>query len=121
MTSSQDSKGNSATANSERRLTPRHAFVATAEITECIHTARFSGRVTEISRNGCFVDVHNTLPIGTALKVRILCDNGEFVSDARVLYIQDRIGMGIVFVDSPADQVAILEKWLKKLPPAINV
>ena len=121
MTSSQDSNGKSTTANSERRLTSRHAFVATTEITESVHTSRLSGRVTEISRNGCFVDVHNALPIGTSLKVRISCDDGEFVSDARVLYIQDRIGMGIVFVDPPADQVAILEKWLAKLPPAINV
>jgi hypothetical protein len=104
----------------DRRVAPRYAFVATTEITESAHTTRLSGRVTEVSRNGCFVDVANVLPAGTVMKLRITCNQGTFETRGKILYVQERIGMGIVFIDTPEDQVKILESWLVDLPPAIS-
>lgn len=113
--------GKSGSASVDRRVNPRYAFVATTEITESSSAPRLSGRVTEISRQGCFVDVPHVLPAGTMLKLRISCDQGTFESKGKILYVQERIGMGITFVDVPEDQAKILEKWLVDLPPAITV
>jgi PilZ domain len=119
--SSQKPHGKSASTSADRRVNPRYAFVATTEITESASAPRLSGRVTEISRQGCFVDIPNVLPAGTMLKLRITCDQGTFESKGKILYVQERIGMGITFVDTPEDQVKILEKWLVDLPPAFTV
>lgn len=102
-------------APSERRKGPRFAFVASTELTEFSSASKFSGTVTEISRNGCYVDILNTLPAGTPLHVRISCDQGIFETSGQVLYVQDRIGMGVAFIDPPPAQVEILESWLAKL------
>jgi hypothetical protein len=77
-----------------------------------------SGRVTEISRTGCYVDIMNTLPVGTLLNVSISCDQGTFVTRGKIVYVQERIGMGVVFLDPPKDQLEILDSWLAALPPA---
>jgi hypothetical protein len=67
------------------------------------------------------VDVPHVLPVGTLLKLRITCDEGEFATNAKILYIQERIGMGIGFLDPADDQLAILNSWLVKLPPAVKI
>ena len=117
MGRSPDSPSDSATPYTERRIVPRYEFVATAKIIDAANSSKLSGRVTEISRRGCYVDVANVLPAGTLLDVRISCDQGTFATRAKVLYVQDRIGMGVVFLDPPKDQLEVLDSWLVKLPP----
>jgi len=51
------------------------------------------------------------------MKLRITCNQGTFETRGKILYVQERIGMGIVFVDTPEDQLKILEAWLVNLPP----
>jgi hypothetical protein len=102
---------------SERRKAPRYSFVATTEVTDSANATKHSGRVTEISRNGCYVDIMNTLPVGTLLNVHISCDQGTFVTKGKILYVQELIGMGVQFIDPPEDQLEILNSWLAKLPP----
>lgn len=112
-----DSPSELATPYSERRKAPRYAFIATTELAGFANTTKFSGRVTEISRAGCYVDILNVLPVGTLLHVRMSCDKGTFVAKGRVLYVHERIGMGVVFLDPPKDQLEILDSWLAELPP----
>lgn len=97
---------------------PRYVFVATTELTDPSNESKLSGTVTEISRNGCFVDTVNALPVGTLLNVRITCDQGAFVAKGKINYVQEQIGMGVVFLDPPKDQTEVLDAWLAKLPPA---
>src|SRR5690349_13089261 len=49
----------------ERRTAPRYMFIATADIIEPATNTHISGRVSEISRFGCYVDILNTLPKDT--------------------------------------------------------
>jgi PilZ domain len=100
---------------SERRSVPRYSFIATAEIIEPASGVRIAGRISEISRKGCYVDLLNTLPTGTAIQVRISRDQGVFASNAKIIYTQDGMGMGVAFVDPPADQLKILDLWLAEL------
>ena len=118
MGNSPDSPSDSATRNNERRKVPRYAFVATTVLADLANTAKLSGRITEISRAGCYVDILNVLPAGTLLNVQISCDKGTFKAKGRILYVHEGIGMGVVFLDPPKDQLEILDSWLAELPPA---
>jgi hypothetical protein len=115
---SPDSQSNIPTTTSERRKAPRYTFVATTVLTDLTSSTKLSGRVTEISRSGCYVDILNALPVGTQLTVNIFCDRGTLLVDGKILYIHQGIGMGVVFLDPPKDQLEILDSWLAELSPA---
>jgi PilZ domain len=99
----------------QRRTVPRYSLIATAEVVEPGTEARMSGRISEISRKGCYLDILNTLPVDTALQLRITRDQGSFATMARIIYVQEGIGMGLAFVDPPQDQLQILDSWLAEL------
>lgn len=102
-------------SDNERRAVPRYSFIASAEILEPSSGVRIAGRISEISRKGCYVDLLNTLPTGTTIQVRIARDQGGFSSNGQIIYAQDGMGMGVAFVDTPADQLKILDSWLAEL------
>ncbi len=99
----------------ERRSVPRFNLIATAEIAEPASGVRISGRISEISRKGCYLDVLNTLPTGTRLRLTISRDQGTFTTNAKIIYAQEGMGMGMVFVDVAPDQLKILDAWLAEL------
>jgi hypothetical protein len=109
----------SATSYNERRIVPRYDFSATAEVTDCANSVKISGRVAEISRKGCYVDILNALPEETLVSMCISCDRGTFVTRGKILYVHDRIGMGVVFLEAPGDQLEILDSCLTKIPPSV--
>lgn len=98
-----------------RRAVPRYTLIATAELIDPTSGVQMSGRVSEIGRNGCFMDILNTLPAETMVLVRITRDQGVFESSARIAYVLDRMGVGIGFVDPPPEQLKILDSWLAEL------
>ena len=69
-----------------RRTVPRYTLIATAELIDPASGVRMSGRVSEIGRNGCFMDILNTLPAETPVLLRITRDQGVFESPARIVY-----------------------------------
>lgn len=115
MSSPFDSPTQSGSPHREKRTVPRYEFIATVEVIEPVSDMRISGRVSEISRKGCFVDVLNTLPAGTKIRIRITRDQGAFATPAVIIYVQQGMGMGIAFVDPPADQLRVLDTWLSEL------
>jgi PilZ domain len=110
------SPSDSVAAYRQQRTVPRYIFVATTELTDFASAIKLMGRVTEISRKGCYVDILNALPVGTSLNVRILRDQGAFVTKGKIIYVHERIGMGVVFLDPAQDQLQILDCWLVELP-----
>ena len=101
--------------NSERRAVPRYSFIAAAEIVDPASGVRMAGRISEISRKGCYVDLLNTLPMGTPIQLRVSRDQGTFACNGRIIYAQDGMGMGVVFVDLQPDQLKTLDSWLAEL------
>jgi hypothetical protein len=99
----------------EKRTVPRYSFIATVELVEPVSDVHMSGRVSEISRKGCYVDILNTLPVATRINLWISCDQGTFFTPARIIYVQEGMGMGVAFVDPSADQLKILDTWLADL------
>ncbi len=113
--------GNSSADCRAKRMVPRYSFIATTELTDAENATRLSGRVTEISRQGCYVDIMNALPVGDVLNLRISNDQGTFVARGKIIYVHERIGMGVVFMDPPEDQLHILDTWLQELPPGAAI
>lgn len=101
--------------NGERRAVPRFAFIATADVIEPVSQTRISGRVSEISLHGCYIDILNTLPTSTAVRVRISTDSGSFDSAGKIVYVQENMGMGIEFIEPARDQLRVLESWVAEL------
>lgn len=99
----------------DQRAAPRFTFIASVELTDALNEVRMSGRISEISRNGCFVDILNTLPVGTLIQIRIVRDQGILACPGRIVYAQEPMGMGIAFVDVPADQQKTLDEWVAEL------
>ena len=102
-------------SGSERRAVPRYSLIATAEIIEPISDMHFSGRISEISRKGCYVDILNPLPRETPIQVRISRDLGTFACTGKIIYVQDGMGMGVAFLEIAEDQLKVLDSWLAEL------
>ena len=55
----------------EQRRTPRYTFIASAELIEQKTDVRIATRVSELSLNGCYLDMMNPFPQGTLVLVKI--------------------------------------------------
>jgi hypothetical protein len=102
-------------SGSERRTVPRYSLIATAEVIEPVSEVRISGRISEISRKGVYVDILNPLPRGTRVNIRISRDRGTFVAAGKVIYVQEGMGMGVAFLDVDEEQKNLLISWLAEL------
>jgi hypothetical protein len=112
MATTSDTPSSSGPPFREKREVPRFSFIATVLIIEPNSDIHISGRISEISRKGCYVDVLNTLPVGTPIQLTVSRDQGTFSSPGRIIYVQEGIGMGVAFVVVPEDQLKILDSWL---------
>jgi hypothetical protein len=99
----------------ERRSVPRYPFVANVEIYEPLGRIRLNGQTSEISANGCYVDVMNPLEKNTVLQLRIERDGQSFQTWARVAYVQPNLGMGVAFFDTLEEHRRIIADWLVDL------
>jgi hypothetical protein len=99
----------------EHREVPRFTLIASIELREPETDTRISGRISEISRKGCYVDVLITLPEGTGLDVRISRDQGVFETKGKIVYVQHGMGMGVTFIDPAPEQMKLLDAWLAEI------
>jgi hypothetical protein len=70
------------------------------------------GRMTEVSRKGCYVNTPSTLSVNTFLTVVISSDGQTFITNGKIIYVHEGIGVGVLFVDSSQEQLEILDSWL---------
>lgn len=115
MATSSDTPSPSGAQYREKREVPRFSFIATVTIVEPATDMRISGRISEISRKGCYVDVLNTLPVGTPIQLTVSRDQGSFTTPGKIIYVQEGIGMGVAFVEVTEDQLKILDTWLAEM------
>jgi len=102
-------------------MIPRYNFVAITELKDFATSRKVSGSVEEISRKGCYVNTMNVLPMGTQLNVRISRGQNTFVTTGEIIYLVERRGMGVLFVDTPEDQLKILDEWLAERSSIVPV
>jgi hypothetical protein len=103
--------------SSRRRSVRRCSVVASAEVTELGSgsSTKLSARISELGLGGCYIDTLNPFPEGTVVQLRILRDDGVFESKAKVVYADQRFGMGLTFVEMPPNHRSLLEGWLAEL------
>ena len=97
----------------ERRRGPRYPFYASAQITEVQSQTAMAARTSELSRHGCYMDMLNPLPLGTAVKIQITYQEQTIDANGHVIYSQANMGMGVSFDEIQASQVGILERWVE--------
>jgi PilZ domain len=96
----------------ERRRSPRFPFIASAEIVDEKENARTASRVSDLSRNGCYVEMANPFPQGTNVLVEIYTENEFLEAHATVAYFEPMHGMGLTFSEMQPYFVGVLNKWL---------
>ena len=101
--------------DSERRHAPRYPFIAEAEVTETSSDTKLVGQTSDLSINGCFLDMLNPSPQDTDVRVRISHENATFTAVGKVIFVLPNMGMGVAFTSVEHDQQAILQKWIASL------
>jgi len=99
----------------ERRRSLRFPFTGSIEAVESKSGARITGRASDLSLGGCYVDTLNPFPVGANAKVRIIRGRESFEADARVVYSQIGMGMGLAFVSAQPSQVQLFQRWVLEL------
>lgn len=98
----------------ERRQVPRYPFIANAELVDEQSEMRVDARVTELSLDGCYLDMLNPLPVGTVVLVKISAGADSFQAKAEILHSQTHVGIGMRFIEVEPQDRAVLQGWLEK-------
>jgi hypothetical protein len=96
----------------ERRRSLRFAFDANAEVSWENSAPGIPARVTEISPNGCYLQMSGPPELGTSVFVKIFVEDTFFEAHGKVVYSQPNAGMGVAFQSLKPYFVEILKKWL---------
>jgi PilZ domain len=97
------------------RRSPRIPFVAVAEISYRESGGRLSCQVSTLSFHGCYVEVPNTLPVGSEVAIRIFAESECFAATGKVVYQLPNLAMGLAFEEVSAKSGEILRQWLLKV------
>lgn len=98
----------------ERRRGPRYPFIASAELIEEKADVRIASRVSELSMNGCYMDMMNPFPTGTLVLVKISAGEDFFQAKAKIVYSQMNMGAGVGYLEIDAASKIVLERWMEE-------
>ena len=96
----------------ERRRTPRYVFFASAELLELKSEVRVASRVSELSLNGCYLDMMNPFPVDTMVLLKVWAEEKVFIAKSKIIYSQANMGAGVLFLEVEPQYKPILEYWL---------
>jgi hypothetical protein len=99
----------------EKRRHVRYPFTALAETLEPKSNTQISGRSSDVSLSGCYVDTLSPFPEGTVIRIRLTRENRSFEANAKVISSQIGMGMGIAFTSAEKDQFRIFRTWIDQL------
>ena len=102
-------------APAERRRNLRFPFVAAVEMMEHSTGAKIAGRTADLGLGGCYIDTLTPLPVGTEITIKIMRDQESFEAQARVMFSQQGMGMGIAFLSAQPNQVRKFQKWIQEI------
>jgi hypothetical protein len=105
----------SAQLGAEHRRHSRIPFTASVEVIESKSGARLSGRISDLGLGGCYMDTLSSFPAGSEVLVRITNGEDLFEAQARVVYDQTGMGMGLAFVSFTPKSAQVLQKWLLEI------
>ena len=74
-----------------------------------------TGRCSDLSSGGCYVDTPSPLNVGATVKIRIVHEHREFEAAGLVAYAHVRMGMGLSFTEMKREHQAVLRAWISGL------
>jgi hypothetical protein len=98
----------------QRRRNPRYTFIATAELFEPTTRMRIATRVSELSKQGCYLDMLNPFPEDTIALVKISAGDAVFETKVRVVYAHSNLGVGLVFLEPDPKNMEVLNGWIEE-------
>lgn len=99
----------------ERRGQTRFAFTADAEAVELRSKTRVSGRCSDLSLSGCYIDSLTPFNSGADVHIQLTRNGRAFEAFAVVTYSHHALGMGLRFTDVAPGQRVVLSEWLAEL------
>jgi PilZ domain len=98
----------------ERRNSPRFALSLVADVREPFSPTEMIGRLSDISRTGCYIDTREPLAPGMHVKIRLRMEDELFETLAKVIHVNPRRGMGLHWGSNPQEQsITVLNDWLR--------
>jgi hypothetical protein len=99
----------------EKRAHVRFPFTETADALELRSQTRVTGRCTDLSAGGCYVDTLCPFAVGSVVRIRIEHDTRKFEASAVVAYAHGSLGMGLSFTDIKREHQGVLRFWISDL------
>lgn len=96
----------------ERRIATRYPLVLVASVLELPRGVNLTGRTSDISRTGCYIDTLNPSPVRTSLRLRLTHHNEILEVVGTVVYSSRSLGMGIYFTEIAPGELPKLDRWL---------
>jgi len=96
----------------ERRRYPRYSLHAQIELRQEGSNIPLRLETTDLSRNGCYVQLLIPLPVGTRVQATLWLDGHPAVIRGRVVTRHPQFGNGIMFLEFEADAEQQLGKYL---------
>jgi PilZ domain len=102
-------------SGAERRTAQRFALVATAEIADITSGTRLTGRVSDLSLSGCYMDVMTPFAEKSRVQLRIKYNAQTVEVTGVVRFSHSGLGMGIGFESLLPPQMEMLGSWISML------
>jgi hypothetical protein len=99
----------------ERRKDARFPVSASAEMLELSTRTRLSGRASDLSPGGCYIDTVSPFPVGASIMLTLTSESRNVHVKANVVYSRTGMGMGLAFTEMTAKQKENLTVWLGEL------
>ena len=103
------------TGSIEQRRHTRYPLIALVEALEPKSNTQITGRTSDVSLSGCYVDTLNPFPEGTTIRIRLTREKVSFEANANVVFSQMGVGMGVAFTSAEKDQFQIYQNWINQL------
>jgi hypothetical protein len=97
------------------RRWPRYPFTSPVEALDILANTRISGRLSDIAREGCYVDTISPFATKALVSLLITKNNQTFKTPAKVVYSQIGMGMGLFFTTVEPNEIQLLDTWLQEL------
>src|ERR1700680_3157309 len=101
-----------APSGAARRKQVRYKFAASCALVAEASGENSTGRVRDISPQGCYVETKICFPMGTIAKIAVTQGAKSFEARVKVVFSRAGTGMGLLFAGVAPTQLPILEAWL---------
>jgi PilZ domain len=110
-----------ASGPAEKRRHPRFPFSTGGEAFDPRANVGATGRLSDISRSGCYMDTISPFGVNAAIILTVIREGRTFKTKAKVVYSLNGMGMGIMFTTMEPDQARVLDGWLAELGGLIHL